>query len=168
MSEEVPQNEAISVTISASTNNISRKVVGYKKLQPGYRISVTIYLFFFVNTAFFGGLSVFAFKTLTTSTQSGDDYYDIIGIHLFCMWNSFMWAMIILIPSMVTVNWEKVYDPFTYCFLFIFLVSSVILFKWLLHILNQIVRFLLFPHIFSNICLGASKHFFVSVIHGHF
>lgn len=36
------------------------------------------------------------------------DIYDVFGLFFFLAWNTFMWTLILLVPSMTTVNREKV------------------------------------------------------------
>lgn len=100
-------NEVIQPTAPAQP----RRVVSYAKIQPGYRITLTIYLLLNLNILIFGAFTLFARYTPVNGPQNLDeayDFYDILGFYLFCLWNSFMWAMIILVPSLTTVKREKV------------------------------------------------------------
>lgn len=99
----------------------TRKVVGFVRSEPGYRISVIINAFLLVNGILFGLL---AFLTATTDAkehvQGPDQYevYDVIGTSLFCLWNSIVWSLILIFPSLTTTKREKVPEIISSYYLF--------------------------------------------------
>ena len=121
-----------------------RKVVGFVRSEPGYRISVIIDAFLLLNGLLFGILAVVAGTTdVNGPVQVADEYetYDIIGMSLFCLWNSIVWSMILLFPSITTTNRESVksmqcsqYLFLIHLFVFIFfqfiLEFNLLLFEW--------------------------------------
>ncbi len=88
-----------------------RKVVRYVKIQPGYSITLTICMMLILNTIISGAFALFASTVTVTGPQSVDnasDIYDMLGLFLFLLWNSFLWTLIILVPSMTTDKRERV------------------------------------------------------------
>ena len=88
-----------------------RKIVEFVRSEPGYRISLIINAFFLLNGILFGLLAlIVAFTNVRGPVQVTDQYeiYDIIGTSLFCFWNSMLWSLILIFPSITTTNRERV------------------------------------------------------------
>ena len=88
-----------------------RKVVGFSRSEPGYRITVIIAVFLFLNGIIFGGLAILSAETdVRGPVQAFEEYeiYDIVGVSIFCLWNSIVWSLILIFPSITTTKRVKV------------------------------------------------------------
>lgn len=88
-----------------------RKVVGFVRSEPGYMISGIIAVFLFLNGIIFGGLAILSAETdIRGPVQAFEEYeiYDIIGVSIFCLWNSIVWSLMLIFPSITTTKRERV------------------------------------------------------------
>ena len=95
-------------TATVTVTEQPRRLIKFVKNEPGYRISVTVNMLFLLNGLLF---AVFAITSIWMPSESPDEIFDImdiVGIFIFCMWNSIVFTLIILFPSITTINREKV------------------------------------------------------------
>ena len=101
-------NETTTTTTTANSQQ-PRRLLRFVKNEPGHRVSVTVNLLFFLNGILF---AVFSVMSILMPSGTPDEHFDVIvilGGFLFCMWNSIVFTMIILFPSITTINREKVH-----------------------------------------------------------
>jgi hypothetical protein len=162
---------AIHPTIT--TTDQPRRLLRFIKNEPGHRVSVTVNIIFLLNGILF---AVFAVMSLLMPSGTPDEHFDVMdvfGVFLFCMWNSIVFNLIILFPSITTVNREKVpkwkveFLLLLTFYLFICLEFDFLLFKWFFNNFITIIRFFPSPHPFPNFCFNSNSLFCVSPFHGH-
>lgn len=96
---------------SSAAQPRARKVVGFVRSEPGYRISLVIDIFLLLNGIISGILAlVAATKDVNDHIQGPDQYesYDIGGVSFFCLWNSILLSLILIFPSITTTKRERV------------------------------------------------------------
>lgn len=105
---------ATPVDTNSNTNLPERKVSRYVKIQPGYLITFTILMMLILNTFVSACFTLYSYSIYDNATsgpqrpEDAMDIYDVFGLFFFLAWNTFMWTLILLVPSMTTVNREKV------------------------------------------------------------
>lgn len=100
---------ADTVNQSAQTNSQRpRRLLRFVKNEPGHRVSVTVNLLFLLNAILFAVFGVMSVLMPSGTPDEHFDVMDIMGAFIFCVWNSIVFTLIILFPSITTTNREKV------------------------------------------------------------
>ena len=100
--------ETVTDTQPTTVTEQQRRLIKFVKNEPGHRVSVAVNMLFLLNGLLF---AVFAITSIWMPSESPDEIFDImdiVGIFIFCMWNSIVFTLIILFPSVTTTNREKV------------------------------------------------------------
>ena len=114
----------------------------------------------------FALIAHFKFKEDDSGLIKGG-FKDAASYYLFFLWNSFMWSVILLCPSVTTDKREKVIKcPVALFYLIIFLVPPFVLLEWVLDILTPTIRFEPDADKIPNVSNDLGDHFFVSPLHG--
>lgn len=90
------------------TTEQPRRLLKFVKNEPGHYISVTVNMLFLANGLLFAFFAVISILMPSGTADEIFDLMDIVGISLFCLWNSIVLNLIILFPSITTINREKV------------------------------------------------------------
>lgn len=103
-------SQSANQSANQSASQRPRQLLRFIKNEPGHRVSVIVNLLFLLNGILFAVFGVMSILMPSGTPDEHFDVMDIMGAFLFCMWNSIVFTLIILFPSITTTNREKVQD----------------------------------------------------------